>query len=95
MILPRPSRGPRSLPILSTMASSDCIVIILLLDHYCKLLLLTPIDPLQIHIENPQPLIILYLVGLSTAAINAGVVDSDIQTSKLSHDLCNPLLDLR
>lgn len=52
------------------------------------------IDTLQIHVKNPQPLVILYLVGLSTAAANAGIVDGDVQTPKLSHDFCDSFLDL-
>jgi hypothetical protein len=55
---------------------------------------LATIDTLQIHVKNPQPLVILYLVGLSTAAANAGIVDGDVQTPKLSHDFCDSFLDL-
>lgn len=67
---------------------------ILLFDHDSKFLLLTPIDALQIHIHNPNPLLVFNLVGPSPAATNAGIIDCDIEAAERGGSLCDALLDL-
>lgn len=67
---------------------------ILLVDHDSKFLLLTPIDTLQIHIHNPNPLLVLNLVGPSAAATNTGIIDCDIEAAERSGGFGDALLDL-
>lgn len=67
---------------------------ILLFDHEAKLLLLASVDTLEVHVDNPEPLLIFDLMGLPATAPDAGVVDGDVKATKLGGGLSNTLLDL-
>lgn len=92
IILPRPSRGPKSLKMRSIHIQVDFRHIerdvgSLLVDHHVQLFLLTPPDPEQVDVCNLSPFGVEHLMSHFPTAADPCVVDRDVEPAEFHDNL--------
>lgn len=89
MILPRPSRSPRSLEIESnhTQWAYGKGYISLLVNHHGQLLLLTPPNPEEVDVRNLRPFGVGHLMRHLPAPADPCIIDRDVEPAESPHSL--------